>query len=260
MSGGMMRLGLGVLGSSCCIPRAARACAGYVIESRTTRLACDFGMGSFGRLQALGGASSLDAIVISHMHADHFLDLITLRYALRYGVRPASSRLPLWLPPGGEPILRKIASSFIPENDDFLDAVFAVRTFDSEAVLGIGDLTLRFTPTTHYIPCYAIRVEADGASLTYSADTGYDERVVALASDCDLFLCEATLSAHADAADRIGHATAADAGRMAREARVARLVLTHWSGETTAAELCRQAQTQFSGPVAVADDGDRFKI
>jgi len=254
------RLRISVLGSSCSVPRPGRACSGYLVESDAVRIVVDLGIGAFSRLRETGADLELGGLIVSHMHPDHFLDVVTLRYALRYGRRSRAERVPLWLPPGGEAILRRIAEAFIPEQDDFLDAVYDVRTYDPAGSLEFGDLHVRFAPTTHYIPCYGMRVECAGTTLAYSADTAYDPRVVALAADADLFLCEATLPRGASAAEHAGHASAADAGRMAREANAHALVLTHWTENSVPAEMRIDAASEYAGPVTVADDGDGFVV
>ena len=243
------------------MPRPGRACSGHLVDGGGTRVAFDFGVGTYARLRMIaGGPESLDAIVISHMHADHFLDLVSLRYAIRYGPHESLTRLPLWLPPGGEKILRAMTAAFVSEGADFLDESFDVATFDPQTELTIGDLRLRFATTTHYIPCFAARIEHAGASIVYSADTAYDARVAEIARGCDLFLCEATLCVAEPPSLRAGHATAEDAGRMAREADAARLVLTHWTAECAIATLEAEARAAYAGPVAVADDGDVFTV
>jgi ribonuclease BN (tRNA processing enzyme) len=195
------------------------------------------------------------------MHADHFLDLIPLRYALKYGSRRRTSRLPLWMPPDGIAMLRQLVSAFASEgNGDFLDEQFEVREFDPDKPLPVGDGQLRFARTTHYIPAYAIRYDNEGRNFTYSADTAPDDRVVELARNTDLFLCEATLLAD-DVEEHVrGHCSAAEAAAMAAAANARRLVLTHYSQEATDRDLAGAAAAHFRGQIAVADDHHRLEI
>ena len=244
-----------VAGSSCSIPRSDRACSSYLLQDGKLAVALDFGTGAFANMRAYADYDRLDAIVISHMHADHFLDLVPLRYALKYGGKRRSSRLPLWMPPDGVAMFRKLVSAFAREgNGDFLDECFVVREFDPAEALPIGDGTLRFAHTTHYIPSYAIRYERNGTAFTYSADTAPDERVVELATGSDLFLCEATLLASDVEGDVRGHCSAAEAAAMAAAANVRRLVLTHYSQEAAEGDLAGGCRGLFSGDVDVADD------
>jgi ribonuclease BN (tRNA processing enzyme) len=190
------------------------------------------------------------------MHADHFLDLIPLRYAVRYGTKRRANRLPVWMPPGGVAMLRSITSPFANEgNGDFLDEAFDLNEFDPARPLPIGPGQLRFAPTTHYITSFAIRYERDGTSITYSADTAPDKRVVELARGTDLFLCEATLLAGEIEHGGIrGHSSSKDAAQMAVDAGVSRLVLTHYSQDATAHDLEEGARTIYKGELTIADD------
>jgi ribonuclease BN (tRNA processing enzyme) len=253
------RLRLTVLGSSNAVPRPGRACSSYLVEGAGHAVVVDLGSGALGNLYRHRNAESIDAVVISHMHADHFLDVIPLRYALKYGPRTHGKKIALWLPEGGEQMLRSIAAAFAPESrSDFLSEVFDVATYGAADGLRLGEMRIRFAPTTHYIATFAVRCEAGSQSVTYSADTAPAESVVRLAHESDLFLCEATLrSGSADSTPR-GHTSAREAGEMAQSAGVAKLLLTHYPAELSAEHLRAQASDAFAGEVAVVDDGERF--
>ena len=214
----------------------------------------DLGTGAPANLRRYVDYDRIGAVVVSHMHADHFLDLIPLRYALRYGPRRRAAKLPLYLPPGGLGMLKQLVSAFAPEGGDFLSDVYDLHEYDPSKTLAIDGATLRFAHTAHYIPAFAIRWDRGAASVTYSADTAPDDRVVELARDSDVFLCEATLR-HGEVEPGLrGHSTAADAGAMARRAGVRRLILTHYLEESTARDLDEAARETFAGTVIVADD------
>ena len=215
----------------------------------------DLGTGAFANLRRYVDYDRLGGVVISHMHADHFIDLIPLRYALRYGERRRAAKLPVYLPPGGIALLRAMVSAFPREGaGDFLDETFALAEYDPSRPLAVDGATLRFAHTTHYIPAFAMRWERNGASVTYSADTAPDERVVALARETDLFLCEATLRRGDVEPGMRGHSSAAEAATMARDAGVRRLMLTHYPEESTALDLDVSAREIFAGEILVADD------
>jgi len=225
-----------------------------LVDDGETPIVLDLGTGALANLRRYADYDRLSAVVISHMHADHFIDLIPLRYALRYGSRRRTSKLPVHLPPGGTAMLRTLVSAFASEGGEFLSDVFDLREYDPSAVLRIDGATLRFAHTAHYIPAFAVRWERDGASVTYSADTAPDERVVELARESDVFLCEATLRHGECEAGMRGHSTAVDAAEMARAAGVRRLVLTHYGEESTAMDLDESAREIFAGDIIVADD------
>jgi ribonuclease BN (tRNA processing enzyme) len=201
----------------------------------------------------------LDAIVISHMHADHFFDLVPLRYALKYG-DDAFERVPLWLPPGGRTALAALRNAVSPDAaEDFFEPVYDVREYDPAAPLEIKDLHLSFARTLHYIEGYAVRLERGDASLTYSADTAPCDAIVGLAQKASLFLCEASLGLGTEEGKR-GHCSAYEAGEMAQRAHAERLLLTHYPAAVPTEALIEAAQSRFSGRVSAARDGAELVI
>jgi ribonuclease BN (tRNA processing enzyme) len=254
-------LRLTVVGSSSSIPRPDRACSSYLVQDDETSLVLDLGTGAFANLRRHVDYNRLDAVVITHMHADHFIDLIPLRYALCYGVFRRKRKLPLYLPPDGDRMLHKLVSAFADEGGgDFITEVFDVQTFDPTAPLAIGGGRLTFALTSHYIPAFAIRYERHGQSLTYSADTAPEARLVELARGCDLFVCESTLLADDIERGMRGHSSGREAGQMAEAAGVGRLILTHYAECATARDLDESAREHFSGDVAVADDHQVYDV
>jgi ribonuclease BN (tRNA processing enzyme) len=248
-----------IVGSSSSIPRPDRACSCYLVRRGDLAFTLDMGSGSFANLRGHVAAEDLGAVVISHMHPDHFLDLIPMRYALRYGPRANGRRVPVFLPPGGDTMLRRLVDAFHPEEcADYLAEVYEISTYDPAQPLRLGDATLAFSPTAHYIPTFAVRYEADGARLTFSADTAPEPRVSALGRSSDVFLCEATL--RPGEIEPNGHSSAREAGTMARNAGARRLVLTHYGSETNDAELISEARGTFDGEITVADDHLKLAI
>ena len=244
------------MGSSSSIPRPGRACSCYLLQTPSTNIALDFGSGALAKIQESLDYGSLDAVVITHMHADHFLDVVPLRYALKYGVHNRTERTPLWLPPHGERLLRSIGNAFAHDSPtDFFDEVFEVREYDPKTALTIGDVTLTFAPTVHYIEAYAVRVEHGATSVVYSADTAPCEAVARLASECTLFICEATLGLGTEEGPERGHLNAYEAGQLARTAGAQRLLITHYGAEYMPAELEAAVAETYSGPCSIADDG-----
>lgn len=251
---------LRVIGSSPSVQRPGRACSCYLLRTRDASILLDLGSGALGNLNLAIDYPQLDAVVISHMHADHFLDLIPLRYGLKYGPLLRDGRMPLWLPPGGSAMLRTLCSAFAPEGpNDFLDEVFEVSEYDADSVLGINDVALTFRQTRHYIDTFAIRAERGSASIVYSSDTAPSDAVVEHARDCSLFLCEATLGLDPETGVR-GHSTAEEAGDMAQRAGAHRLTLTHYSSTYAPNELVEAAQNHFAGRISIADDGVELSI
>lgn len=247
-----------IAGSSSAVPRPGRANSGYLLRAGGVALAIDFGTGAFSRLREKIDPAALDAIVVSHMHADHFFDIVPMRYALRYEMERGEP-LPVYLPPGGIGVINTIGNP-LKESDDFYDGVFRMREYDAAGTLRIGDCSIRFAPTVHYIPAYAMRIETPSGVFAYSADTAPCDAVARLAAGADLFLCESSLGASGTENGQRGHVNASEAGEIAQSAGVKHLVLTHYSAKTNADALKAAAQKTFSGRVSVADDGMEFTL
>jgi ribonuclease BN (tRNA processing enzyme) len=264
-----------VLGKSPSWQDADGACSGYLVQEDGTSLLLDCGNGVFGKLRRFLDYVDLDAVVISHLHADHFLDLVPYAYALTYAPRqqpvpvagwpgtehPARPRL--HAPHGSLEVFRRIAGCWGAE--DLIENAFRVTEYAPSDVLEIGPLAVRFAEVPHYLPTCAIDVSAprtDGAAaprLTYGADCRPNDELVAFAQDTDLLLVEATLPRPERGGVR-GHLTPGEAGEHARRAQARRLVLTHISDELDAAWAGDEAQRTFGAPVDVAAEGDVYTL
>ncbi len=237
------------------MPRPGGAASSYLVRSHDAAVLLDVGGGSFSKLQLAIDYTRLDAIVVSHMHADHFFDLVPFRYALKYGHLSTDRRLPLWLPPGGRASLEALRRAVsIDAPDDFFDAFFEVREYDPVEQLHVKGLHLRFARTRHYIEAYAIRVARESSALAYSGDTAPSDAVIELACACSIFLCEAGLGLGSEEGER-GHSSAEEAGEMAAAAGAQRVVLTHYPSAYEPRALVDAACRRFRGPVEAADDG-----
>jgi ribonuclease BN (tRNA processing enzyme) len=230
------------------------------VQTGEAAILLDLGCGALGKLQLTTSFSELDAIVVSHMHADHFFDLVPLRYGLKYGEKPLAQRLPLWLPPGGRETLESLRRVIgRDDNLDFFEGVFAIREYGAAEPVTIRGVRLRFCATRHYVEAFSIRADFDGRSLAYSADTAPSEAVAEHARDSALFLCEASLGLGMEEGER-GHLSASEAGEMARRANAGRLVLTHYPAAARPAELIEAARERFAGPVECAVDGAELTV
>lgn len=242
-----------IAGSSSAVPRPGRANSGYLLQSAECNIAIDFGSGVLSRMRQTIEPTQLDAIVISHMHADHFFDLVPLRYALKYEMQRAAP-LTVYLPPGGIAAARAIGKP-LKDEGDFYDGVLDLREYDPAQTLEIGGCRVRFAKTVHYVDAYAMRVETPTGALGFSADTAPCEAVVELVRRADVFLCEASLGPSGRERGERGHSNAHEAGQMASDAGVGHLALTHYSARANPVELRSAAAAIFDGPVTVVDDG-----
>jgi ribonuclease BN (tRNA processing enzyme) len=219
----------------------------------------DCGTGALGALREICDYAALDAVVITHMHADHFFDLVPLRYGLTYGPSLRATPLPVWLPPGGEAVLRTVCSGFGRDRaTDFL-AAFEIRTYDRQTRIELGGVTLSFAQVRHYIDAFAVRAHTETATFVYSGDSAPCDALIDLAHGCDLFLCEASLGTSGESEPR-GHSSAREAGEIAHAAGVRALALTHYPAECSIDALRDGAAGKYTGPITVVDDGTQFSI
>ena len=211
---------LTVIGSSPAWPNPGGACSGYLVEGR---LLLDCGPGVLAKLREREPWPSLEAIAITHLHLDHWGDLIPWVWGNLFG--PGGSRPALWLPPGsiGElrPILHRLGS------EDMFERAFEVSEYEPRRPFVAGGLEVTAVPVVHYdINAYGFRVQGERL-LAYTGDTGPCDELVELGRDADLFVCEVTLErADLDGAER-GHLTPDEATAAAGTAGAKRLLLTH---------------------------------
>ncbi|WP_051324146.1 MBL fold metallo-hydrolase [Candidatus Solirubrobacter pratensis] len=242
-----------VLGKSPAFQDAGGACSGYLVEGGGVRLLLDCGPGVFAKLRQVTSYVDVDAVLLSHLHADHVMDLVTFASALRYGPHEAAAPR-LLAPPGARDVLASLCAggSMRP---DHIDGAFELSVYDPEDVVELGGLRARFRPVPHFIPCNAVELAEDAARLTFSADCGPNDALVEFAADTDLLLSEATLIEPEE-----GHLTPAQAGELAARAGARRLVLTHFSDEADAAWVRAEGERGFGAPVELAADGAVYEI
>ncbi|MFD2093615.1 MBL fold metallo-hydrolase [Blastococcus deserti] len=212
---------LTVVGCSGSAPGPRSAASSYLVEHDGFRLLLDLGNGAFGALQALADPDAIDAIFLSHLHADHCLDVAPFVVWHRYSGRASKERVPLYAPVAAE---RRLALAYDADGDGITDVFDFVPVGPGSFALGPFEVSL--ARTAHPIECYAIRLAVDGRSLVYTGDTGPSERVVELARGADVLLAEA---AHPPGPGLPAglHLTGREAGEHAAAAGVGRLLLTH---------------------------------
>jgi ribonuclease BN (tRNA processing enzyme) len=212
---------LTVIGCSGSGPGPKSPASSYLVEHDGFRLLLDLGNGAFGALQGLADPDGIDAVFLSHLHADHCLDVAPFVVWHRYSGQASGRRIPLFAPAGAD---RRLALAYDGEDADLTDVFdFAVVTPDS---FTIGPFAVETVRTAHPVECYAVRLTAGGRSLVYTGDTGPCERVVQLARGADVLLAEAAHPPGPDLPPGL-HLTGREAGEHAAAAEVGRLLLTH---------------------------------
>lgn len=250
---------LTVLGGASAAPNARQGCSGYLLEAAGRRLVLDLGAGTLPELRAHADLRRLDAMILSHLHIDHCLDLFALFWALCTDLERLPGPTPVHLPPGGVPFVRGAIDALAPEGVRFveIEQVFELAEYDPDGELEIGSLRVTFAPTSHYVPCWAIRV-ADGAgrACVYTGDTGPGADLRPLATGAQTLVAEAMLLETSRYGDGFrGSSTAAEAAALARDAGVDTLVITHISEERGRIAALRQAADIFPGRLEIAMPG-----
>jgi ribonuclease BN (tRNA processing enzyme) len=261
---------LRVLGKSPAWQDAGGACSGYLVESGGTWLLLDCGNGVFGKLRCVRDYADLDAVVLSHLHADHILDLIPFASALTYAPRhqpvpvggwPGTESPPrprLIAPPGAKDGFRQlcVASGM---REEHIENAFRLEEYDTGSSVEVGDISLTFQPVPHFVPSNALELAAPTGRITYSADSSPSDDLCTFARDTDLLLIEATLPRPEREGPR-GHLTPGEAGEHGRRAGARRLVITHISDELDADWAREEAERGFGGPVEVAHEGAVYTV
>jgi len=252
---------LTVLGKSPAWSDAGGACSGYLVEGAGGRaFLVDCGNGVFGKLRARRDYREIEAVVISHLHADHLLDLVPFAYALTVGPDAGSRRPCLHAPTGADSFFRHLVGTW--DSDDLIARAFAIAEYEPDAELEAAGVAIRPRAVPHFGPTHAIElIDAGGGRIVFGADGRYSERLIAAAREADVLIAEATLIEPdpAPVAER-GHMSAREAGELAGRAAVGRLVLTHISDELDAERALAEAGAGFSGPVEIAAEGSVFSV
>lgn len=255
-----MSIELTCLGGAAAWPNPGQGCSSFLVRSGQTTILLDAGPNTLLELRKHVDFHAVDAIVISHCHSDHILDLIPYRYGLVYGPAQPAKRIPVWLPPGGMTVLHNIARALSGQGENtegFWDGVFILNEYDPDIRLEVSSVGLRFTRTAHPAVCYAMRIESvGGKTLTYTADTGTIESVLDLARGSDILISEATMPEdHEHPGTESGHLKPSEAGILASEASVGALVLSHLWSERPDTEVLEAAGRSFSGKTVIAKPG-----
>lgn len=258
----MSPLTLTVLGSSPSWPNPGSACSGYLATAGSTAVALDCGPGVVGRLRSATDVRTLRAVLISHMHPDHYLDLVVLRHSIKHG-KVRDEPLDVYLPPGGLDRLAKLGLA-LDDNAEFFAGALTLREYDPARPLELGGLSVTFRHVIHYVPAYAMRLVAGSKTLVFSGDSSPCDALVEHARGADALLAESAIERpgqdNPNPADR-GHMAPAEAADVARRAGVGRLLITHAPIDPTDPDRAvREASAVFGGQVERVRDGERYEI
>jgi len=239
-------------------PDSAASC--YLVEcehdGRTWRILFDLGSGAFGQLQRYADPRDIDALFISHLHADHFYDISGYYVVRTWHPDGEMPPLPTWGPKG---MAKQIAAGYGLKVHPGMKGAFDVAVYDGQPI-DVGPFTVHTARLKHPIRSYGFRVEAFGSAFAYSGDTGPCDELVELSRGADLFLCEAAFRSDSPDNPPNLHLTGREAGGAAKAAGVGRLVLTHippWHDKHNAFD---EASDVFDGPIDLAEPGVVYDI
>lgn len=246
---------LTIIGSSGSFPGPDSPASSYLVEADGFRLLLDMGNGSLGALQRHIDIYSIDAVYLSHLHADHCFDLCSYWVARLYHPHGAKSRIPVYGPTG---VADRVAEAYGLDPDPGMTEAFDFHEL-SPGSFDLGPFSVRVDWVNHPVEAFGIRLEHGGATLTYSGDSGTCDALVDLAENTDLFLCEAAFHDHLEHPKDM-HLTGSEAGEHATRARARSLLLTHlvpWNDDDL---TLAEARSTYSGPIGIARSGQIHKI
>jgi len=250
---------LTVLGCSGSVGGPDSPASGYLLTAPDTApMVVDFGGGVLGALQRYADPNEVD-ILLSHLHADHCLDLPGLFVWRRYHPVPATKRGVMYGPSDTWTRLAAASAPLGGDLDDFTD-IFEVRPWADGVPVQRGALTVLPRLVTHPTESFGLRItDPDGAVLVYSGDSGMCEPLVELARGADVFLCEASWTDSPERPKDL-HLSGAEAGRIAKRAGVGQLLLTHIPPWTSREDVIDEARAEFDGPVRAVVPGECIDI
>ena len=242
-----------VLGCFGPYPPAGGACSGYLLEHEGSYILLECGNGVLSKLQYYINTDKLEAVFISHLHSDHISDLFIMRYALQIDREQGKRKTPL-------SIFAPAAPAEELERLPYKD-LYTIETIDEGKTVSVASLSFSFLKTLHPIECYAMRVqERGGKSFVFSGDTAYFTALIPFVQGTDLFLCEANyLQGDLEYGAPHNHLTASQAGQIALQADVRKLLLTHLPPHRNSSTYLAEALTIFPD-AALAKEGTTFTI
>ena len=240
-----------VIGCSGSFPGPDGPASSYLLEAEGFRLLLDLGSGAVGALQRHVGLDGIDAVCLSHHHADHCLDVCPFWVARTYDPSGRLPRIPVYGPAG---TASRMAQAYGLNEDPGMRETFDFVTL-APGTRQIGPFRIRLAHMNHPVETFGFRVEHAGRALAYSADTGTCPALVELARQADVLLCEASYLSGPDRGPDM-HLTAAQAAEHAARAGAGRLVLTHlvpWNDQQQT--LAEASAAAFDGPISLAAPG-----
>ena len=232
-------------------PKVDEASSGYLIEHEGFQILLDCGSGVLSKLQKFILPEMLNGVILSHYHPDHIADIGVLQHArlIRGLLGKKMECLPIYGHSSNKQEFAKLTYKEITKG----------IAYDPDEVLKLGPFTISFLQTNHPVDCYAMRLEADGYSIVYTADTSFKEELIPFSQKANLLLCECNFYGNQDGR-QAGHMTSLDGGKLAHAAQVEQLILTHLPHYGDIQQLKVEAATLFKGSILLAQSGLNLKL
>lgn len=251
---------LTIVGCSGSYPGPDSPASCYLLEQehggRTWRVLLDLGSGALGALHNYVDPLSIDAVLLSHLHADHCLDLCGYYVLRKYHPTGPQPQLPVYGPAG---TAGRMARAYDLPEDPGMNLEFDFRTWAPGEPARVGPFTIQPIRVEHPVDAFGLRISAGGSLVAYTGDTGRCEQLATVARGADLLLAEASF--REDAANPPGiHLTGADCGRVAAEAGAQRLVVTHVPPWHDGADMLTEARGAWDGPTELAVCGATYDV
>ncbi len=241
---------LTVIGCSGSFPGPDSPASSYLLEQQGFRLLIDLGNGALGPLQRHTRLAGINAICLSHLHADHCLDLCGYWVAQTYAPDGPGPRIPVFGPAG---TAHRMAQAYGLDEHPGMTHAFDFGTLHP-GTREIGPFRVTLAHMNHPVETFGFRIEAGGRAIAYSADTGPTAALTGLARGADLMLCEASFLAGPGLPEGV-HLTAGQAAQHAAQAGAGHLVLTHLVPWNDRERSRAEAAAAFGGQLSLATSG-----
>ncbi|MEX0428247.1 MBL fold metallo-hydrolase [Nocardioides sp. DS6] len=223
-------------------------------EQRTWRIVLDLGNGALGALHRYADPLAVDAVLLSHLHADHCIDMASYYVLRKWHPSGPQPRIPVWGPKG---TARRLAKAYDLPKKPGMQEEFAFCRYQDRFT--VGPFTITPVPVDHPVPAYGLRIQVGDAVLAYTGDTGPTDALLDLARDADLLLAEASFRDGDDNPPSL-HLTGREAGETAARSRAKRLVVTHVPPWHDADAILAEAKGAYDGPAELARPGAVYPL
>jgi len=221
---------------------------------RDWRILLDLGNGALGALHNYADPLAIDAVLLSHLHADHCVDMTSYYVLRKYHPSGVQPRIPVYGPKG---TARRLAKAYDLPHTPGMREEFSFHRY--RETFQVGPFEITPVRVDHPVPAYALRIRVGDTVLAYTGDTGPTDALVEIAQGADLFLAEAAFREGEDNPPSL-HLTGREAGQVAAKAEVKRLVLTHIPPWHSREDALAEAVEVYDGPAELAHAGAVYSL